>query len=186
LKSSNSLYNELLNNSWLIINNGVFTHLNFIIDDLRLFLNIQTNLIELIENQNINKEIFELMKALILDYNIQYDLCKDELYNIEFNEKLFNILNENFGFKLFLKDNISNFNVSTLKEFYVLNDLEYLNYKNKERIIDINIFKHFNLFTDLMNYNFEVLDKESTLAKSLEYYRLNTLFKLFTKDFNDL
>jgi hypothetical protein len=90
---------------------------------------------------------------LIIDYNTFYNFSKAELYNNEFNEKLFNILNNTFGLKLYLLNNIDNFNMLKLKEFYVLNDLDVLNTKT-DKLININIFSQFKAFKNLMNNNF--------------------------------
>jgi hypothetical protein len=92
LQSSNELNKYMFDNIWLLHQNTeskTFKPLNNIIDDLKLFENIQSNLIKLIEHQNTYKDSINLINNHIQDYNLQYQFSKDELYNNQFNNKLF-------------------------------------------------------------------------------------------------
>lgn len=186
LQSSNELNKYMFDNIWLLHQNTeskTFKPLNNIIDDLKLFENIQSNLIKLIEHQNTYKDSINLINNHIQDYNLQYQFSKDELYNNQFNNKLFEELNRLFGLELHLKYYINNFNNSKLKEFYVLNDLDYLNVKNN-KIIDIELFNNFRLFKNYMNDNIETIIREPSLFNSMEFIRMNSLYKSFILDFD--
>jgi hypothetical protein len=138
-KSLNSLSIQLLssirNNDYLNINNNIlFEYLNNLIYYIQLNKDIQCNFIKLIQsNNNYNKYI----KLLIDHYYFGYETSKLELYNIEFNNKLNHKLDEIFM--------LHGFNSDVLREYYVLNDYNYLNNKSKNNI-NLNIIYYINIF----------------------------------------
>jgi hypothetical protein len=189
LHSSTQLKSYLLYNKWLLDNSdddmNILTYLNSIINDLDLFSHIQNNLINIIEHQNTNSRDFNTIKALINRYHLEYySGNKSELYSNEFNDKLFTKLNSIFGFKLFIKYDINHFNSSKLKEFYIINDFEYLNGKNKDRLLSIELFNNISHFRNGMKSVIDQLILYPAIKNSSEFYRLNTLYESFITKFN--
>lgn len=100
LISSNELYCYMCNKNWLSPEKHTLTALNKIIEEVKLFSHIQTNLTDLIEHQNTNKETILSIKSNIIDSTLQLEFSKDELYNNRFNDILFKELKSVFGLKL--------------------------------------------------------------------------------------
>jgi hypothetical protein len=135
LISSSDLNDYLSNNSRLIANGNddMLTYLNFIINDIKLLLNIQINIIDIINNKNTYLGTINLIKGYIDDCYMNCQFTNNKIYNNIINGKILEEFKAVFGFKLEFKEFIdiqtfTEFKIKTkkkTKEFYVLNDLDF-------------------------------------------------------------
>jgi hypothetical protein len=102
-----------------------------LINNIEDFKNIQTCLLDI---KDLNK-----IDVLLDQYRIEYLTESESTANSNFIELLHRMLIDDR--LLFVND------FFVFKEYYVLNDLDYLNYKNKNQIIDLRIF--YNLYRSL-------------------------------------
>jgi hypothetical protein len=168
------LKNFMVDNSIFFYNTDILKSLNSIINDLELFINIQKTFIEMINDNNYSDHIAQILYEN--DYcSREYEFAKNETYNNNFNIKLFNILN-NYNL-------IDNLTLNKLKEFYVINDLDYLDYKNK-KIIFINFYDKYILFKIYYDENFEKLRLCPQFDGSMKIERLAYLYRKFIWKFN--
>ena len=70
---------------------------------------------------------------------MKYELNNLEVNNINFNNDLLNILKKKF--------NLNYINENILREYYILNDYDYLNNKHKNNI-KLNIFYYLNFINN--------------------------------------
>lgn len=188
LESSFNLNSFLVDNNGLLFkynNNGdILLYLNKVVIDCKLYLDIQLNLLTLINNPTSFEQHINSIKHLVKSSNLFYiEDNKSELHNIKFNKNLFNILNDLFIEHKDVFKNNKSFSISKLKEFYVLNDLDYLNAKNN-KILFIDIFNNVNQFRNEYNNFICLISQDSEIRNSRIFYKLNSLFDLFIRDFN--
>jgi hypothetical protein len=105
LISSSDLNDYLSNNSRLIANGNddMLTYLNFIINDIKLFLNIQINIIDIINNKNTYLGTINLIKGYIDDCYMNCQFTNNKIYNNIINGKILEEFKAVFGFKLEFK-----------------------------------------------------------------------------------
>jgi hypothetical protein len=155
LKIPQNLYDSMFNNTkniifWLREQNY---NLNYDLKNkhkffLELYSHIQwnkdtqENLFKLI---NSNNESNYIIKCLIKYYNISYETAKIEDTQLEFNKNFYEILKP-----LYSTSNLSSLSECTLREFYMLNDFDYLNMKYNKNLISVC------LVNDLINGQHEL------------------------------
>jgi hypothetical protein len=182
LLTSYQLRNYMVNNAPLIYNQEIFNYIYNIIDELKLFLNIQLKIEELNKISNLPIEAFNnsLLPAgydsLLENYTKINQLFTEHSFmpafgavgagkaDEKFNKELFNILIK------ILPDN--NLTLNKLKEFYVLNDLDYLNSQTK-KLIHINFYDNHILLRQSFLENLKILEEspmQTERVNKLAYY----------------
>jgi len=195
LKISHSDYSELHNSCDLLENhilynlnifkkdlnkmNEILTYLQNIKLDLETFMNIHDVLINLINNPIQNIDQINIINKNLELLNIKYQFVTDEVYNNKMNKILFNHLDLNY------KDKIYKFNIYKLKEFYVINDLDYINSINK-KFINIRIIKEYYLFKDFMDNFLDFINNDNKLKYKNSILQLNIFYSRCNLQFDIL
>jgi hypothetical protein len=169
-KLISSLHNNPYNNSFIT----AYDYLNNIIKYATLNKEVQSNLIDIIHNYKDKVRYFKLLND---KYLIEYEMSKLEDKNIRYNTLLHYHLKDYFINKIDIKT-LKYFNVDSLREFYVLNDFNYLNSKSK---YNINLTLLNNLFSSRMEIEnmINIMKLDSRLINNDEFIILEKDYKLF-------
>lgn len=169
-----SLHNNPYTNSFIT----AYDYLNNIIKYATLNKEVQSNLIDIIHNHEYEVKYFRL---LIDKYLIEYEMSNLEDKNIKFNTLLHYHLRDNFINKIDV-ETLKYFNANSLREFYVLNDFNYLNSKSK---YNINLTLLNNLFASRMEIEnmINIMKLEPSLINNNEFEILERDYKLFYNNY---
>ena len=172
LLESYRLRNYMDHNIAIIYKQNMFKCLNYVIADLKVFLNIQLKIEELnrlacLPLEAFNNPLLPLHNSLIENHLNVNKLLTSQLSNKNFNKELFKILIN------LIPDN--NFTLKKLKEFYFLHDLEFLNGKTN-RLIKIKFYDNILILHNKMLKNIAILQDsplQTERKERLAFYHLS-------------
>jgi hypothetical protein len=188
LRSINDLNDYLYrnNNMDLLPYPDVLTMLDSMRYDIKLFSTLQDNLIDYSTDFDlIYSNQKKAIQLLLLDAHIKLNYSNIEEYKNIFNERLNEELKRFLNGPFYLNDiSMSRFTPTKLKEFYVINDLPYLNAKNINSIIEIPLFKNFYIFKEYMDDNVRYLAQDPLLYS--KWYNIKTKYELINTLFENM
>ena len=174
LLASNQLLSSIHKITLFNNDNTLLGNLNNIITYTQLNKDIQSNLLNLIQN---NPQESNYIKLLIHNNLIDFDLHPLEKYNIKFNNALSYHLSEIF--------NLKGFNSEVLREYYILNDFDYLNSKSKYNI-KLKLISNLNDFKLCINPTLALTKLDKSLSDNANFKELYELYELFNKEYEKL